>query len=89
MTDASMGASMGSAAEGNGSEAMSQRFKEAAEQTFDDLKDRAADYVETGRDKALEFSGVIEQQIRERPVPALAVAAGIGFALGFFYSRRS
>lgn len=89
MTDANMGASMAFSAEGNGSEAMSQRAQQAAEQAFNDMKDRAADYVDAGREKALEFTGAIEQQIRERPVPSLAVAAGLGFALGFLYSRRS
>lgn len=89
MTSASMDASTTFSAEGNGSEAMAQRAKQAAEDAFNELKDRAGDYVDAGREKALALTGVIEQQIRERPVPSLAVAAGIGFALGLFYSRRS
>lgn len=87
MNDASMGASPAFSAEGNGSEAMSRA--EAAEQAFNELKDRAADYVDAGREKALALAEVVERQIRERPVPTLAIAAGIGFALGLFYHRRS
>lgn len=89
MTDASIGASPAFSPEGDGNEAMSQRAKEAAEQALNDLKGRAADYVDAGREKALALTGAIEQQIRERPVQSLAVAAGIGFALGLLYTRRS
>jgi ElaB/YqjD/DUF883 family membrane-anchored ribosome-binding protein len=62
---------------------------EDAEQMIDELKRRAADYVEQGKQTAAEMTAAIEQQIRQRPVEAVAVAAGIGLALGLLWSRRS
>jgi ElaB/YqjD/DUF883 family membrane-anchored ribosome-binding protein len=61
----------------------------AAGQTVEDLKQRAAEYIEQGREKAVEAAAGIERQIRDRPVGAVAIAAGIGFALGLLWSRRS
>ena len=62
---------------------------DAVGQTVEDLKQRAGDYIEQGREKAVEMAAGIERQIRDRPVPAVAIAAGIGFALGLLWSRRS
>lgn len=89
MNDASGSVSAAFSAEGNGSDARSERAQEAAAQAFSELKDRAADYIDAGREQAVAFAGEIEKQIRERPLPSLAVAAGIGFALGLLYNRRS
>ncbi|HEV3345219.1 MAG TPA: hypothetical protein VG125_32880, partial [Pirellulales bacterium] len=60
-----------------------------AEQVIDDLKRRATDYVEQGKQTAADMTAAIERQIRQRPVEAVAVAAGIGFALGLLWNRRS
>jgi len=65
------------------------RPEQAAGEAIDELKRRAADYLEQGKQTATEMAGAIEQQIRQRPVEAVAVAAGIGFALGLLWSRRS
>ena len=66
-----------------------QGAKEAAEDALNDLKERANEYLEVGREKALAMSDVVADQIRQRPVEAVAIAAGIGFALGFLWTRRS
>lgn len=63
--------------------------RQAAEQVLGDLKQRGAEFVEQGRDKAAQMATEIERQIRYRPVEAVAIAAGIGFALGFLWNRRS
>ena len=89
MADATTGSSSSFGAESDGSEATSHRAKQAAEDALNDLKGRAAEYLELGRDRAVALTDVVEDQIRQRPVPAVAVAAGIGFALGFFWTRRS
>jgi ElaB/YqjD/DUF883 family membrane-anchored ribosome-binding protein len=70
-------------------EATSQRAKHAAEETLHDLQGRAAEYLNLGREKALAMTDVVEEQIRARPVQAVAVAAGIGFILGLVWTRRS
>ncbi|HWB09332.1 MAG TPA: DUF883 C-terminal domain-containing protein [Pirellulales bacterium] len=58
-------------------------------EAIDDLKRRAAEYVEHGKQTAAGLTATIERQIRQRPVEAVAVAAGIGFVLGLFWNRRS
>src|SRR5262245_10907720 len=52
------------------------------------LRDTAAGYVEQGRRKAIEVEGSVESRIREQPLQAVLLAAGIGFALGFLFTRR-
>jgi ElaB/YqjD/DUF883 family membrane-anchored ribosome-binding protein len=66
-----------------------QGAKVAAEDTLNDLKERANEYLEFGREKALTMTEVVGDQIRRRPVEAVVIAAGIGFALGFLWTRRS
>jgi ElaB/YqjD/DUF883 family membrane-anchored ribosome-binding protein len=63
--------------------------RQAAEQVLEDLKQRGTEFVEQGRHKAAQMATEIERQIRRRPVEAVAIAAGIGFALGFLWNRRS
>lgn len=65
------------------------RARHAAEKVLDDIKDHAAEYVERGRATAQDMTDTIEQHIRRQPVQAVAIAAGIGFALGFLWTRRS
>ncbi|HET6880123.1 MAG TPA: hypothetical protein VFI31_08205 [Pirellulales bacterium] len=87
MTDTTRPSSF-SEADADGQNA-SQKAKHAAEAALHDLKDRAGEYCELGREKAEAMTGVVEEQIRQRPVQAVAIAAGIGFALGFLWTRRS
>lgn len=63
--------------------------KEAAEDALNDLKGRANEYLELGREKAFAMTDAVGEQIRRRPAEAVAIAAGIGFALGFLWTRRS
>lgn len=70
-------------------EHIADRARQTAEDLLNGLKANAADYLELGRGKAAELTDTVEVQIRNRPAAALAVAAGIGFALGFLWKRRS
>ncbi|HVX11470.1 MAG TPA: hypothetical protein VHC22_09835 [Pirellulales bacterium] len=70
-------------------EATSQNAKDVAEEALRDLQDRAAEYLERGREQAFAVSDAVEEQIRTRPVQAVTVAAGIGFVLGYLWTRRS
>jgi ElaB/YqjD/DUF883 family membrane-anchored ribosome-binding protein len=70
-------------------EAAVDRDETCSAEAIDDLKRRAADYVEQGKQAAAEMTAAIERQIRQRPVEAVALAAGIGLVLGLFWSRRS
>ena len=70
-------------------EHLAGRARQTAEDLLSGLKANAADYLELGRGKAAELTETVEEQIRNRPTAAIAVAAGIGFALGFLWKRRS
>lgn len=48
----------------------------------------AADLAETGREKAIETQIRAEDFIRSQPGTAIGIAAGIGFLVGIFSSRR-
>ncbi|HQU43638.1 MAG TPA: hypothetical protein PK867_12555 [Pirellulales bacterium] len=67
---------------------LGHRAQQTVEQVLNDIKNRAADYVDLGRGKATELTETVERQIRTQPVTAVAIAAGIGFALGFLWMRR-
>jgi ElaB/YqjD/DUF883 family membrane-anchored ribosome-binding protein len=89
MTDATTKPSPSVEAATDGGQTLGHEAKHAAEAALHDLKNRAAEYCDLGREKALAMTDVVEQQIRDRPVQALAIAAGIGFALGLLWTRRS
>ena len=88
MTDVNMGASASYSAEVDEGQDTAARAKQSAEEALEGLKGRAADYLDIGRDRALALAELVEEQIRQRPVQSLSVAAGIGFALGLLWSRR-
>jgi ElaB/YqjD/DUF883 family membrane-anchored ribosome-binding protein len=52
------------------------------------LRQTAGEYVDRGRTRVREFEESIESRVKERPVKSLLVAAGIGFLMGAFFSRR-
>lgn len=55
---------------------------------LDAARETAAEYLQSGRQKAEELTSTVEKLIRDQPVQALAVAAGIGFVLGACFMRR-
>ncbi|MFZ1108639.1 MAG: hypothetical protein WAN43_09880 [Rhodomicrobium sp.] len=55
---------------------LTDKYGSVAQQTFSDVKDKVRENV-----------GDIEQQIREKPVQATLVAAGIGFLVGALLTR--
>ncbi len=61
---------------------------EAARAKASDLRDKAADHAETARLQALEMQDQANNFIRNQPATALGIAAGVGFLVGFFGSRK-
>lgn len=53
------------------------------------MGERAGDYMERGREAAHELGGAIEHQIRSQPTRSVLIAAGVGFAIGMLWARRS
>jgi ElaB/YqjD/DUF883 family membrane-anchored ribosome-binding protein len=60
----------------------------AAREQFDNFRSSAGDYYEQGRDRAMEWEESIESYVQEKPLKALAIAAGVGLLIGLFWRRR-
>jgi ElaB/YqjD/DUF883 family membrane-anchored ribosome-binding protein len=67
---------------------MGANMGEAVRDGFDDLRGTAGRYVKQGSRKARELEEAMEDRVQERPVAAIFLALGIGFAVGFLCSRR-
>ncbi len=69
-----------------------QRFgsdvKQAVQDQVGNLQDTASQYMEQGWSKAGEMRGTLENRIRKQPLNSMLIVAGIGFGLGFLFTRR-
>lgn len=75
---------------GNVTEAVSEKYdqiKNAASEKYDQLKNNAVEYYEAGRDKAVEWRDQVENYVREQPIKAVLMAAGVGVILGILWKR--
>ena len=66
---------------------LGSQAREAATQTYDQLRQQAGDYYEQGRDRAREMEQSLEQYVQEKPIQALLMAAGVGMLLGILWKR--
>jgi ElaB/YqjD/DUF883 family membrane-anchored ribosome-binding protein len=62
--------------------------KEMAQAGWETTRDTAAEYLDKGREKAMELGQTLELQIRTRPIRALLIAAGVGFLAGMILKRN-
>ena len=67
---------------------MGSSAKEMAQAGWESARDTAAEYLDKGREKAVELGETVEIQIRTRPIRSILIAAGIGFVAGMFLKRR-
>jgi ElaB/YqjD/DUF883 family membrane-anchored ribosome-binding protein len=63
-------------------------LRDAAKEQVDTLRERAHDYVEQGRKKAMGWEKELESYVEERPLKALLIAAGAGILIGYLWRRR-
>ncbi|HEV8604173.1 MAG TPA: hypothetical protein VGQ99_02330 [Tepidisphaeraceae bacterium] len=73
---------MGSAA----SEQVNQ-LKESANEYYQQGREKAQEYYEQGRQKAMEMEQNLEAYVREQPLKAVMIAAGVGLLLGILWRR--
>jgi len=66
---------------------MSETISNLAHGGMDEGRRKIRSAAEKSRHQARESWGVVEQEIEERPITSIAVAAGIGFVLGKLLSR--
>lgn len=61
--------------------------RQAASETYDQVRGQAQDYYEQGKQKLGEYQGELETYVREQPIKALLIAAGIGLLVGVIWKR--
>jgi len=62
--------------------------KNAAQEKLGQVRKKAAEYGEQGRDKVHGVACACEQYLRARPLTSVLVAAGVGWLLGRFWKHR-
>ena len=77
---------MGTQAKSVAQEQMGQ-IREQATQYYDQSRDMAQQYYEEGRQRAMEWEQGLEDYVRQQPVKAVLMAAGVGLVLGFLWRR--
>jgi ElaB/YqjD/DUF883 family membrane-anchored ribosome-binding protein len=70
-------------------------LRDAAVEQYENVRDRAAGYVEAGRAKieagrakAREMEEGVESYVQENPIQAVLIAAGVGMLIGLLWRRR-
>ncbi len=62
--------------------------KEVMGDTVGMIRDNASEYYQQGMKKAQSLEKSLETKIKENPLQALLIAAGVGFVLGAVWKRR-
>ncbi|MDZ4819255.1 MAG: hypothetical protein SGJ20_09810 [Planctomycetota bacterium] len=67
---------------------MGAAAKDAAQRKLEGVSESLSGYYEQGRECAADFEQSLETKIRERPIGAILVAAGVGFLVGMCWTRK-
>jgi ElaB/YqjD/DUF883 family membrane-anchored ribosome-binding protein len=62
--------------------------KGAAEETYEDVKRQAGEYVERKKQRVTEFEDQIVEYVREKPLQSVLIAVGVGAVIGLLLRRR-
>lgn len=62
--------------------------RQAAEEVYQQGRKKAEDLLDQSKRKAGDVEDQVVDYIREKPLKALAIAAGVGLVLGVFFSKR-
>jgi ElaB/YqjD/DUF883 family membrane-anchored ribosome-binding protein len=63
-------------------------LKDAARDEMEHVSSVANEYLERGREEAMALADSFEDQVREKPMRSVLVAAGVGFLFGILWVRR-
>ncbi len=63
------------------------QVRDAAREKYESLSGEAKAYYEQGRDMAQEWEDGLETYVREKPLQAVLIAAGVGLLLGALWKR--
>ncbi|HSI32758.1 MAG: YqjD family protein [Phycisphaerae bacterium] len=61
--------------------------RDKAVEKYETVRDSAQEYYAQGKEKAAQWQDDVEQFVREQPMKAVAIAAGVGVVLGFLFRR--
>jgi|ERR1700683_5262526 ElaB/YqjD/DUF883 family membrane-anchored ribosome-binding protein len=62
--------------------------RDVASEQYENVKQRASDYVKHGRERVEEWEEGLEGYIKDNPMRSLLIAAGAGLLLGLLWRRR-
>ena len=62
-------------------------LRDAATEQYENLRGSAEEYYDQGRQKAQEWQHGLEEYVKEQPVKALLIAAGVGVLLGVLWKK--
>lgn len=63
------------------------QVRDAAKEKYEELSGEAKAYYDQGRDMAHEWEDGLENYVREKPLQAVLIAAGVGLLLGALWKR--
>lgn len=58
------------------------------EVVVDHARHRARELLERGKEKAVAVGQGFEDVVKDRPIPSILIAAGVGVLIGFLVARR-
>jgi ElaB/YqjD/DUF883 family membrane-anchored ribosome-binding protein len=64
-----------------------KEMREQAQELMAQGKEVAAEYYEEGRNQVLAWQRQVENQVREKPLQSLLIAAGVGLLFGLLRRR--
>lgn len=64
-----------------------QQVRDQASEKYSELREQAANCYEKGRQRATEWEQSLETYVREKPIQAILMAAGVGVLLGILWKR--
>jgi ElaB/YqjD/DUF883 family membrane-anchored ribosome-binding protein len=67
---------------------MGHLAKESVQEKLREIKERASDSYDDGKERLQELGERFARKVRESPMKSVLIAAGVGLALGAIWRRR-
>lgn len=63
------------------------QVRDQAQQKYQQLREQATQYYGQSRDSAVEWEQGLETYVKDQPIKAVLIAAGVGVVLGMLWKR--